>query len=91
MSKNQGFGHGRGLTPPAAQMPGFVRSALTTRALMDRYRERPDYQQKEYLEWINGAKLQDTKRKRLTQMLEEIEKGDAYMGAPWTPPPKPAS
>ncbi len=89
MAKNQGFGHGRGLTPPAKQMPGFVRSALAARTLMDAYRARPDYQQHEYLDWINTAKLQDLKRKRLNQMLDELEKGDAYKGEPWTPPPPP--
>ncbi len=89
MNKNQG---GKaGLAPPTKAMPGFMKSALATRNLLDAYRARPDYQQKDYLEWVNSAKLQDTKRKRLTQLLEELEKGDVYMGAPWTPPPPPAA
>lgn len=71
---------------PTQQMPGFVRSALTARALMDAYRARPQYQQQDYLAWINGAKLNEAKRARLTQMLDELAKGDVYQGQPWSPP-----
>ncbi len=87
MARNQGFGHGRGLTPPATVMPGFVRGALAARKLTDAYEARPDYQQKGYLAWIDEPKLKDGKRKRLDQMLDELAKGGVYQGAPWTPPP----
>lgn len=80
MAKNQ-YG------PPAPPMPGFMRSALAARKLTDAFEARPEYQQKEYLLWIHGAKLQDAKKKRLTQMLDELEKGGVFMDAPWTPPP----
>lgn len=72
---------------PAPQMPGFVRSALTTRALMDAFQARPKYQQDQYLQSIHQAKLNDQKRARLTQMLDELAAGDKFQGAPWTPPP----
>ena len=85
MSKTKGFG------PPAPQMPGFVKGALAARKLTDAYQARPEYQQKDYLIWIQGAKLQDAKRKRLDQMLDELEKGNLFMAAPWTPPPPVAS
>jgi Bacteriocin-protection, YdeI or OmpD-Associated len=78
-----------GSTVPAPQMPGFVRSALASKNLMEAYRARPKYQQTEYLTWINTAPLNDSKRARLTQMLEELTKGDAFQGKPWAPPPKP--
>lgn len=68
-------------------MPGFVRSALAARNLTDAFQARPEYQQKDYLIWIHGAKLQDAKKKRLAQMLDELEKGGVFMAAPWTPPP----
>ena len=75
---------GKGLPPP--QMPGFVRSALSARSLTEAYRDRPKYQQDEYLNWINGAKLNDAKRVRMNQMLDELEKGGVFKGEPWTPP-----
>lgn len=73
-----------GTTTPTPAMPGFVRSALTSRALMDAYHARPKYQQTEYLTWIHAAKLNDDKRKRLTQMLDELAAGNAFQGKPWT-------
>lgn len=81
----------KNLSPPPKAMPGFMKSALTTRKLFDAYRARPDYQQKAYIEWIDGAKLQDTKRKRLAQLLDELEQGTVYMGEPWQPPAKPSA
>ena len=76
---------GKGLPPP--QMPGFVRGALAARNLTEAYRARPQYQQHEYLIWINAAKLNDAKRARANQMLDELEKGGVFKGEPWTPPP----
>ncbi|HVV84339.1 MAG TPA: YdeI/OmpD-associated family protein [Kofleriaceae bacterium] len=76
-----------GSTVPAPAMPGFVRSALEARKLTDAYRARPKYQQTEYLTWIHAAKLNDDKRKRLAQMLDELAAGNAFQGAPWSPPP----
>lgn len=70
-------------------MPGFVRKALEKRALVDAFRDRPAYQQNDYLGWIADAKLQALKDKRLAQMLDELAKGDAFKGAPYAPPPPP--
>lgn len=60
-------------------MPDFVKRALEERSLMAEYQARPAYQQNDYIGWINNAKLQGTKEKRLHQMLEELEKGGVYM------------
>lgn len=60
-------------------MPDFVSSALKERELLDAYHQRPAYQRNDYLSWINRAKREETKRKRLNQMLEELEKGGVYM------------
>jgi hypothetical protein len=72
-------------------MPGFVRKALEKHKLVDAYRARPSYQQNDYLFWIAEAKLQVLKDKRLAQMLDELEKGDAFKGQPYAPPPKPVA
>jgi hypothetical protein len=68
-----------GLKRPRHPMPGFVKRALEERGLMDDYRGRPAFQQNDYIGWINGAKLQETKEKRLNQMLDELEAGGVYM------------
>lgn len=60
-------------------MADFVNKALIERGLMKAYKERPAYQQNDYLGWINQARQQDTKEKRLRQMLDELEAGGVYM------------
>ena len=60
-------------------MPEFVREALLQRRLMEAYHSRPDYQQNDYIGWIMRAKRVETQKKRLAQMLDELEAGDKYM------------
>lgn len=67
------------LKRPEHPMPEFVQQALREHNLMDAYRDRPAYQQNDYIGWINQAKRQETKEKRLTQMLEELAAGGVYM------------
>ena len=68
-------------------MPDFVRDALEERGLMEAYRQRPDYQQNDYIGWITRAKRSDTQQKRLAQMLDELEEGDRYMKMAYKPSP----
>lgn len=75
-----------GATVPKTTMPGFVKSALAARSLEAAYRDRPKYQQTEYLTWIEAGKLNDEKRKRMGQMLDELAAGNVFLGKPWTPP-----
>ena len=60
-------------------MPDNVKQALNEMGLMTDYHARPLYQQNDYLGWINRAKRQETKDKRLQQMLYELERGGVYM------------
>lgn len=78
-----------GLTRPIQEMPQFVAEALQARGLMQAYRERPAYQQNDYLGWINQARRQATKEKRLAQMLDELERGGVYMNMKHPPSAKP--
>ena len=71
------------LRRPRYPIPDFVREALEEHGLMERYRARPDYQQNDYIGWITRAKREETKQKRLAQMLVELEKGDVYMKMDW--------
>lgn len=66
-------------------MPDFVEAALVERGLLDAYRSRPPYQQNDYVGWINRAKRFETKRRRLDQMLDELERGDVYMKMDYRP------
>ena len=67
------------LIRPIQPMPDFVRDALIQRSLLEAYRNRPPYQQNDYLSWISRAKRPETKQKRLEQMLDELELGNLYM------------
>ncbi len=72
------------MTPrPRYPMPDFFRDAINARGLMDAYLARPDYQRNDYIGWINRAKLESTKQKRLNQMLDELERGGVYMKMKW--------
>ncbi len=55
-------------------MPDFVRDALEEYKLTEAYYARPDYQQNDYIGWITRAKREETRQKRLAQMLVELEK-----------------
>ena len=74
-----------GLSRPIHPMPGFMRKALRDTGLMDAYRDRPAYQQNDYIGWISRAKREATQQKRLAQMLAELEAGDIYMKMDYRP------
>lgn len=69
---------------PAARgreaMPADIRELLDQQQLFEAYEERPPYQKNDYLRWILSAKKEETRQKRLHQMLEELREGDVYMG-----------
>ncbi|MBJ6610260.1 MAG: YdeI/OmpD-associated family protein [Candidatus Thiothrix moscowensis] len=67
------------LKRPKHPMPDSVHTALIERGLMDAYHARPAYQQNDYLGWIVKAKREETRLKRLAQMLDELEAGGVYM------------
>ena len=73
------------LQRPIQPMPDVIRTALEDAELMDEYLERPPYQRNDYLSWITRAKRQDTRGRRLAQMLDELRRGDAYMKMDWHP------
>ncbi len=64
-------------------MPEWIATAIDARGLRKAYDERPDYQRNDYVGWIDRAKLDATKAKRLSQMLDELEAGGVYMKMKW--------
>ena len=69
----------RNLKRPRYPMPDFVKEALNKYDLMAAYRERPAYQQNDYIGWITRAKRAETVTSRLRQMLDELKRGNVYM------------
>jgi len=61
-------------------MPADVRSTLLDEGLMTLYEARPFYQRNDYLSWIKRAAREDTRKRRLDQMLDELRRGGVYMG-----------
>ncbi len=71
------------LTRPHYPIPAFVKKELVIHGLMKAYRNRPAYQQNDYIGWITRAKQETTKQKRLKIMLDELKRGDSYMNMKW--------
>jgi uncharacterized protein YdeI (YjbR/CyaY-like superfamily) len=67
------------------EMPEYIIEALKASDLVDEYAERPAYQQNDYVGWITRAKLEETRMKRLNQMLSELKDGDKYMKMDYRP------
>lgn len=73
------------LSRPVHPMPDFVLNALNEQQLLSKFQQRPAYQQNDYIGWINRAKRNETKQKRLDQMLNELKRGDLYMKMKYNP------
>ncbi len=71
------------LSRPIQDMPADIADVLKDRGLLAAYEARPPYQRNDYLSWISRAKRPETRNKRITQMLEELEQGGVYMKMRW--------
>ena len=60
-------------------MPDYIRQALVDHHVISDYEARPAYQQNDYIGWIERAKRQETKDKRLQQMIDELRLGGVFM------------
>ena len=69
---------------PVYPIPDYVSHSLDAGGLWERYRARPPYQRNDYIGWITRGRREETRQKRLNQMLDELRGGDAYMGMPYT-------
>lgn len=66
-------------------MPADVADALDAAGVRDEYDDRPPYQRNDYIGWITRARREDTRQRRIAQMLEELKAGDVYMKMAWAP------
>ena len=64
---------------PVQPMPDDVRHELVDHELLADYEDRPFYQRNDYLSGIGRAKGDETRRKRIEQMLDELRRGGVYM------------
>ncbi len=80
MTPNPGSGTGM---RARQSMPDDVARLIEERGLTARYEERPPYQRNDYLGWIARARREDTRRRRLEQMLDELAGGELYMKMLW--------
>ena len=69
-------------------MTDDIRDVLTVRGLLPLYDKRLPYQRNDYIGWITRAKRPETRKKRLEQMLDELESGDVYMKMAYRPKEK---
>jgi uncharacterized protein YdeI (YjbR/CyaY-like superfamily) len=65
---------------PEYPMPPDVSDALDERNVTADYDARPFYQRNDYIGWIERAVKPETRRRRIDQMLDELERGGLYMG-----------
>jgi uncharacterized protein YdeI (YjbR/CyaY-like superfamily) len=61
-------------------MPPDVEQALDKSGLRSDYDARPRYQRNDYIGWINRSRQDETRHKRITQMIDELRRGGVYMG-----------
>ena len=71
------------LKRPIHPMPDWMKAAIEARGLDAAYGRRPAYQQNDYVYWITSPKREETRQKRLGQMLDELESGGVYMRMTW--------
>ena len=57
----------------------------TNRGIARQHGEDPDKLVDVYIDLINRAVRAETTARRLAQMLDELERGDLYMGMAWRP------
>jgi uncharacterized protein YdeI (YjbR/CyaY-like superfamily) len=68
---------------PRESITREISDALIDRGLRDAYDARPPYQRNDYLRWIEAAKTDETRARRLAQMLDELADGAIYMKTAW--------
>jgi uncharacterized protein YdeI (YjbR/CyaY-like superfamily) len=65
-------------------MPADVEQALERRTLIAAYRQRPSYQQNDYIGWITRARGENTRQKRLARCSKSWKRAGCTWG--WRTP-----
>ncbi len=59
-------------------LPAYIRNSLAEHDLAKKFNAFPYSHRKEYIEWIEGAKNEETKHKRLSEALARISQGKGW-------------
>jgi hypothetical protein len=63
-------------------LPAWLTKLLSEEGLLERYQAQINTYRKGYLQWIESAKKEETKKKRIETMLTELHENRVYMGSP---------
>ncbi len=63
-------------------LPEWLKKILSDEGLLEKYEAQIYTYRKGYLRWIEEAKQEKTKKKRIEIMLRELHEGKGYMGMP---------
>lgn len=66
-------------------IPLYIKNEIEKNDLWEKFHSRPPYQQRDYIWWIENAKLEATKSARLEQIIDELKEGKSYMKMKWNP------
>ena len=73
---------------PTHRMPKDVRAAIGSAGVDGDYRARPPYQRNDYVGWVDAAKSEATRKRRIAKMVDELKRGGVYMGMTHRPSAK---
>lgn len=62
----------RGLERDVIQIPDDLRAALTDQGLLAMFSALPDMQQREFIEWIEGAQTKASRQRRVEKIIARI-------------------
>lgn len=63
-------------------IPSFIKKILEKEKLLEKYQAQIYSYRKGYIRWVEEAKHEETKQKRIAIMLKELREGKYYMGMP---------
>lgn len=61
-------------------IPEFIKRILLKHDLLEKYNSQIYTYRKGYVKCIEDAKREETKKRRIDQMIRELREGKAYMG-----------
>ena len=74
---------------PEHTLPPAIERLLAERDLAAAFEQRPPYQRNDYIAWITRAKREETRAKRVAQLIQDLEAGDRYMNMVFSPRSEP--
>jgi hypothetical protein len=70
-----------------SELPEKLRAILQSKDLLNRFRERPPYQKRDYVQWTTSPAREETKARRFKILLEDLKTG-RFMNMAYRPTKK---